>query len=86
MTRSGPSAPAPSRTKAIADVDAGGDAPPSPAPRRGLKPRRRLFVAMLVLLGLWIALLVVMYVTTVYPVRHGEKGALSPAAPESQWE
>jgi hypothetical protein len=84
MTRSGPSAPAPSRTKAAADPDVG-DAP-LPEPRRGLKPRKKLFAALLVLLALWVGLLVVMYVTTVYPIRHGEKGALSPAAPESPEE
>jgi hypothetical protein len=57
------------------------DAKPA-TPRRGLKPRRRLFVSLLALFGLWVALLVWMYADTVYPVRHGRDGAVSPAAPE----
>jgi len=37
-----------------------------------MKPRKKLFVALLVLLGLWSAALLVMYFKTVYPHRKDE--------------
>jgi hypothetical protein len=79
MTR--PGTPAPTRA---ADKPAPARAEDAPSHRRGLTPQRTLFVALLVLMGLWIALLAWMYVDTVYPVRHGHDGAVSPAAPQSQ--
>lgn len=80
MTQRGSPAPAPARAAKGAPRDA--DAASSH--RRGLKPQRKLFIALLALFGVWIALLVWMYFDTVYPVRHGRDGAVSPAAPELQ--
>jgi hypothetical protein len=36
----------------------------------GLRPQKRLFIILSVVMGLWIAALVIMYFTTVYPQRH----------------
>lgn len=35
-----------------------------------LKRRPRLFIALCVLTGVWIAFLMILYFTTVYPLRH----------------
>ena len=40
---------------------------PSPTP---LKPRPRLFAALMLLMALWIAFLLILYFTTVYPKRN----------------
>ena len=42
-------------------------APPVPKP---LKPRRSLFVVLMIVFALWVAGLLAMYFTTVYPDRH----------------
>ena len=77
MTRPAPAPARAGNTSASADLDAA-------AARRGLRPQRKLLAALLALFGLWVALLVWMYADTVYPVRHGAEGAVSPAAPQSQ--
>jgi hypothetical protein len=79
MTR--PGSPAPARA---AEKSARRDGDAETSRRRGLKPQLKLFVALMALMGLWVALLVWMYVDTVYPVRHGRDGAVSPAAPQTQ--
>jgi len=50
---------------------------PPPAPPAGpvgystdLKPRPRLLLVLSILFALWVALLLTMYFTTVYPIRH----------------
>ena len=48
-------------------------AEPAPVRLPPLKPRPRLFYALLAMLGVWIAALLVLYATTVYPNR-GESG------------
>ncbi len=40
-----------------------------------MTPRRRLFAVFAFILTLWIAMMIVMYVTTVYPQRHPAKPA-----------
>ena len=67
------------------------DKPPAPAPAREsgsaaiavqpLQPRRKLFGALMALFALWVAALVVMYFTTVYPNRTtpSETPAAAPA-------
>lgn len=42
------------------------------APARPLRPRRRLFIGLMILLLIWVAILLVMYFATVYPQRHGQ--------------
>jgi hypothetical protein len=56
------------------------DARPAPEFKPPLKPRRGLFYALLGLLAVWIAVLVVMYFTTVYPTRKQQPTEI-PAAP-----
>jgi hypothetical protein len=46
--------------------------PPAAAPRpllqpKPFKPRRKLFAVLMIVFALWVAALVVMYFTTVYP-------------------
>jgi hypothetical protein len=51
-----------------------------------LKPQKKLFVWLSAVLGVWVAVLVVMYATTVYPQRHGRHEsvpATRPTAPEA---
>ncbi len=36
----------------------------------GLRPQKRLFIILSIIMAMWIAALVVMYFTTVYPQRH----------------
>ena len=57
------------------------DARPTPgdAAPRPLKPRRGLFVLLLTVFGLWVAALLVMYFTTVYPHRNGGLHEPSPS-------
>jgi hypothetical protein len=49
-------------------------APPPPAPVGphivALKPQRRLLVIVSVIFALWVGLLLTMYFTTIYPIRH----------------
>jgi hypothetical protein len=45
------------------------DPTPGPAARPALEPRPRLFYALLASVGVWIAALLVLYFTTVYPNR-----------------
>ena len=35
-----------------------------------LRPRKRLFVALCVIFGLWVIFLIALYFKTVYPMRH----------------
>ena len=45
-------------------------APPGVAFKPPLKPRRGVFYALLGLFGVWVGLLLALYVVTVYPNRH----------------
>ena len=45
-----------------------------------LQPRKKLFVWLCAVFGVWVGLLVFLYVTTVYPLRHG-KPAETQASP-----
>jgi hypothetical protein len=52
-----------------------------------LTPRKKLFIITAVVLGVWVAALIVMYVTTVYPERHGHRApspASQPSTPATQ--
>jgi len=51
-----------------------------------LEPKRKLLIGASVVLAIWVAVLVVMYITTVYPQRHGKVRPLTtqPAVPASQ--
>jgi len=74
------------KTKAAASLDYRTPTKEVPAPANApefkppLKPRRGLFAALLALLGLWIVVLVVMYVRTVYPTRNQQPSEI-PSAP-----
>jgi len=56
----------PSRRGSAANRPSGGLAPAGP-----LRPRRRLFIGLMILLLIWVVILLVMYFTTVYLHRHG---------------
>jgi hypothetical protein len=56
---------------------------PEPVFKAPFKPRRKLFYAMLGVLGVWVALLLVLYFTTVFPHR-GERPAHERVMPENQ--
>ena len=56
------------------------DARPAPQFKPPFKPRRRLFYALLGLLGVWVAVLIVMYFVTVYPTRK-QQPTENPSAP-----
>lgn len=59
-------------TNADRKINLNASAKPSRAPfvaGRPLKPRRKLFVGLLVAFGAWVAILLTLYFTTVYP-RH----------------
>ena len=45
-----------------------------------IKPRRGLLIVLSILLALWIAAMVVMYFTTVYPQRHPSHSATTSTA------
>jgi uncharacterized protein involved in exopolysaccharide biosynthesis len=45
-----------------------------------IKPRRGLLIVLSIVLALWIAAMVVMYFTTVYPQRHPSHAATTSAA------
>ena len=49
-----------------------------------LQPRKKLFVWGLVIFGLWVGFLIVIYVTTVYPQRHGHRAAQSASPTTTQ--
>jgi uncharacterized protein involved in exopolysaccharide biosynthesis len=51
-------------------------APPTP-----IKPRRGLLIAMSVIFGVWVAFMLAMYFTTVYPQRHAAKPTTAIASP-----
>ena len=51
------------------NASAAGSRKPSFTPGPPLKPRHKLFVGLLVALGAWIAILLTLYFTTIYP-RH----------------
>jgi len=59
-----PNPPAPKKPTKI-PRKSGLPIPPEPP----LKPRRKLFVALLIAMALWILLLLILYMTTVYPHR-----------------
>lgn len=50
--------------------DSAGKTPALP-PAKPLKPRPKLFVALCMMFALWIAVLITLYFTTVYPHRAG---------------
>lgn len=37
-----------------------------------LEPRKKLFTVLCVVFGVWVAMLITLYATTVYPQRHGK--------------
>jgi hypothetical protein len=41
-----------------------------PGHSKGLRPQKRLFIVLSIVMALWIATLVIMYFTTVWPKRH----------------
>ena len=51
--------------------------PPEPRLARPFTPRRRMAKVLAVVYALWLAGLLVMYFTTVYPARHPSEGATS---------
>jgi hypothetical protein len=57
------------RRKSTHEVEAS-SARPAPVFKAPLKPRRALFYAMMGLVGVWIAVLLVLYFTTVFPHRN----------------
>jgi len=44
-----------------------------------MRPRKGLFLALMALFFLWVAAMLAMYLTTVYPHRHGVKPASQPS-------
>jgi hypothetical protein len=51
-----------------------------------LQPRKKLFVVLCAVFGVWVALLITLYATTVYPNRHGKSAGqptTKPVAPEA---
>jgi hypothetical protein len=52
----------------------------APATLDPLRPRRGLFVGLMLLFLAWVAVLLVMYFTLVYPARHSHPGASGAAA------
>jgi hypothetical protein len=51
----------------------GDDADPPPKPKKELKPHPLLFRILCVIFAIWMALLLLMYFCTVYPLRHPGK-------------
>lgn len=69
MTRRAPAAPAAANRKINLNASASKRSGTSPAAGPPLKPQRKLFVGLLVAFVVWVAVLLTLYFTTIYP-RH----------------
>ena len=54
--------------------------PPEPAACAPLKPRPKLFLAMLLVFAVWLGILVTLYFKTVYPLRYPSTATTRPGA------